>query len=70
VGGAVLGALAALCPDQLRDLGLHEPLDDPAQRLAQEVGAVVLEQVADDLLGRHPLWLGHRGALPSSIDWR
>jgi len=36
-------------------------LADPQQRLTQEVEALLLEQVADDLLRRHPLRLGHRG---------
>src|SRR6266498_4912209 len=47
--------------DQLRHLRLHQLLHDPKQRLAQEVDAVFLEQVADHLLSRHPLRLGHRG---------
>ena len=31
------------------------------ERLAQEIEAFPLEQIADDLLSRHPLRLGHRG---------
>jgi len=53
--------LAAGGADQLRDLRLHQLLADPAQRLAQEVESFALEQVANDLLARHPLRLGHRG---------
>ena len=57
------GPLAAGGADLLGDLRLHQLLADPAQALAQEVEALlVVEQVADDLLGRHPLRLGHRGA--------
>jgi len=50
--------------DQLADLSLHQLLHDPRQRLAQEVETLTLEQVADDLLSRHPLRLGHRGDSP------
>src|SRR6266508_7019256 len=60
---APTGPLAAGGADLLGDLRLHQLLADPAQALAQEVEALlVVEQVADDLLGRHPLRLGHRGA--------
>jgi hypothetical protein len=62
MGGAVVGALAVGGADQLGHLGVHQPLDEPHQRLTQEVGVLVRHQVADDLLGRHPLPLGHRGA--------
>ena len=55
------GALAAVRADQLRHLRLHQLLHDPAQRLAQEVKPLALQQVADNLLNRHPLRLGHRG---------
>jgi hypothetical protein len=54
-------ALAAGGPDQLGDLGFHQLLHDPAQRLAQEIEPFAFEQVANDLLARHPLRLGHRG---------
>jgi hypothetical protein len=54
-------ALAALGADQLRHFDLHQLLHDPGERLAQEVEALALDQVADDLLSRHPLRLGHRG---------
>src|SRR5262249_50737393 len=60
----LLAPLAALCADQLRHLGLHQLLHDPAQTLAREVDALLVEQKADDLLGRHPLRLGHRGDSP------
>jgi len=56
--------LAAAGADQLGHLRFHQLLADPAERLAQEVEALTLEQVADDLLGRHPLRLGHRGDSP------
>jgi hypothetical protein len=47
---ALLGRpLAAGGTDQLRHLYLDQLLHDPGQRLAQEVEALLLEQVADDL---------------------
>jgi len=52
--------------DQLGNLRLHQLLDHPAQRLAHKVGVLVAHQLGDDLLGRHPVALGHRGAPPSS----
>src|SRR6266511_4771676 len=58
---AFLAPRAALGTDQLGDLRLHQLLHNPTQRLAQEVDALLLEQVTDDLLSRHPLRLGHRG---------
>jgi hypothetical protein len=57
-------ALAPLGADQLRHLCLHQLLHDPGKRLAQEIQTLALEQVADDLLGRHPHRLGHRGDSP------
>src|SRR5439155_15241595 len=60
----LLAALTALGADQLRNLHLHQLLHHPGQRLAQEVEPALLEQVADDLLSRHPLRLGHRGDSP------
>jgi hypothetical protein len=62
-------ALAAAGPDELGDLGLHRLLADPEQALAQVVDAFPLEEVADDLVGRHPCHLGHRGA-PFVDPWR
>jgi hypothetical protein len=53
--------LAPARPDQLGHLRLHQLLADPAQRLTQEIEPLALEQVADNLLSRHPLRLGHRG---------
>jgi hypothetical protein len=66
VGGAILGALSTLGSDQLGDLGLHQLLGHPPQRLAHRVDAVAFHEPANDFLGRHPLLLGHRGALLSS----
>src|SRR5581483_9716027 len=44
-----------------RHLHLHQLSHHQTQRLAQEVEPLLtLEQVADDLLSRHPLRLGHR----------
>src|SRR4051794_13892623 len=54
--------LPALGPDQLADLGLLQLLHEPSQRLAQKIKPLSLKQVADDLVSRHPLRLGHRGA--------
>jgi hypothetical protein len=60
---ALLGCpLAVGGADQIRDLGLHQLLADPGERLAQVVDPLPLEEVADDLVDRHPLDLGHRGA--------
>jgi hypothetical protein len=56
--------LAALGTDQLRRLRLHQLLHDPGERLAQEIQALALKQLADDLVGRHPLRIGHRGDSP------
>jgi hypothetical protein len=50
--------------DELRHLCLHQLLHNPGQRLAQEIEPLLLHQVADDLLSRHPLRLGHRGDSP------
>ena len=62
LGQPLLGRpLAALGADQLGHLRLHQLLHDPDQRFAQVVDTLLLEQVADDLLSRHPLRLGHRG---------
>src|SRR5215217_5264201 len=58
-GDAVLGSFSVRRADQVGDLGLHQLLHKPAQRVAHQVGAVrVLQQVPDDLLSRHPLHLG------------
>jgi hypothetical protein len=53
--------LATLGAYQLRHLHFHQLLHDPEQALLQEVEPLSLEQVADNLLRRHPLPLGHRG---------
>ncbi len=62
-------SLAAGGTDELRHLRLHQLLADPGQRFAQEVEPLPLEQVADDLISRHPLRLGHRGA-PFVDPWQ
>ena len=59
-------ALAAGGADQLRDLRLHQLSGDQPHRLAQHVGVLVCHHLSDDLLDRHALALGHRGALLSS----
>ena len=51
-------------------LRLHQLLHNPAKRLAQEIQTLALEQVADDLLARHPLPLGHRGDSPLVSPWQ
>ena len=56
------GPLAAGGAHELAHLRLHQLLANPGERLAQEVETLTVEQVADDLFGRHPLRLGHRGA--------
>ncbi len=61
---AVLGALAALGPDQLGDLGLHELLRDGANRLADHVDVLIAQHLLDDLLDRHSVRTGH---LPASF---
>src|SRR6266536_2452519 len=62
--------LTATRADQLGHLHLHQLLHDPGERLAQEIEPLPLEQVADDLLSRHPLRLGHRGAPFVELHWR
>jgi hypothetical protein len=56
--------------NELRHLRLHQLLHDPSQRLAQEIEPILLQQVADDLLNRHPLRLGHRGDSPLVAPWQ
>jgi hypothetical protein len=60
--GPIRRPLTKPSADQPRDLDLHQLPDHPAQRLAQKVGVLVAHQLGDDLVGRHPLDLGHRGA--------
>src|SRR5262249_46302467 len=62
--------LTMLGTNQLRDLRFHQLLHDPHKRLAQEVETLALDQVADDLLSRHPLRLGHRGDSSRQLHWR
>jgi hypothetical protein len=69
VRGTVRRALAVGGADQLRHLQLHQLLDDQPHRLAQHVGVLVGHHLPGDLLDRHALALGHRGALPSSTSW-
>src|SRR5215203_4764123 len=71
MGQPLLGRpLAVPGPHQLGHLRLHQLLHDPGQRLTQEVEPVLLKQVADDLLNRHPLRLGHRGDSPLVGPWQ
>jgi len=60
--GTVRAALTQRRADQLADLDLHELAHQPPQRLANKVRALIAAQQLDDLSGRHPLPLGHRGA--------
>jgi hypothetical protein len=55
-------ALTVSGADELGHLRLHQLLADPQQALTQNVNTLALEEVADDLIGRHPCHLGHRGA--------
>jgi hypothetical protein len=58
---AILGPpLAALGADQLRDLGLHQPLRHDPDRLTDHVGVLLAQHPPDDLLDRHPVPTGHR----------
>src|SRR5262249_17765261 len=62
--------LAPAGADQLRHLRLHQLLHHPRKRFTQEINALALKQVADDLLSRHPLRLGHRGDSSRQLHWR
>jgi hypothetical protein len=66
---AVRRALPVGGADQLRHFQLHQLLDDQPHRLAQHIRVLVRQHLPGDLLDRHALALGHRGALPSSISW-
>jgi hypothetical protein len=48
---------------------LKRLLADQPHRLAQDVGVLVGHRLPDDLLKRHALSPGDRGALPSSTSW-
>jgi hypothetical protein len=56
-------ALAVGGADQLRDLELHQLLHHQPHRLAQHIRVLVRQHLPGDLLNRHALALGHRGAL-------
>jgi len=58
-------ALAELRPDQLRDLRLHQLVDDPAYRLAHDISGILKQNLRDDLLDRHPFLTGHQWCLLS-----
>jgi len=60
VRGTVLGPLAALGADQLRDLSLHQLLSDRTHRLTDHIDVLFAQHLPNDLLGRHPLLTGHR----------
>jgi hypothetical protein len=47
-------ALAAAGADERGYLSHHQLLTDPKQALAENVDSFPLEEVADDLVGRHP----------------
>jgi hypothetical protein len=53
--------------DLLGDLGLHQLAAQPRHRLAHDVAVLVVEQLADQLVGGHPVVLGHRGVF-SFVD--
>jgi hypothetical protein len=64
---AILGpALAALGPDQLRDLELHQLRRDRPDRLADHIGMLIEQHLPDDLLDRHPVGTGH--AAPPFVE--
>jgi len=57
-----LGALLVEAgADLLGDLGLHELADEPGERLTQDVGVLIAQQLAYELVEAQAL-LGHRGA--------
>ena len=63
----ILGpALAALGPDQLGHLELHQLRRDGLDRLADHIGVLIEQHLPDDLLDRHPVGTGHRWRLLSS----
>ena len=45
--------------DQRRHVRLHQFLDDEPDRLAQDVAVLACHHLADDLLDRHAVLLGH-----------
>jgi Histidine kinase-like ATPase domain len=60
VRGPVRGPpLAALSPDQLGHLELHQLRRDGLDRLADHVGVLIEQHLPDDLLDRHPVGTGH-----------
>jgi hypothetical protein len=63
---AILAALTALRPDQLRDLSLHQLLRDRPDGLADHVSMLIAQHLPDDLADRHPVLTGHRR--PPFID--
>jgi hypothetical protein len=58
--GAVFGALPVLDADQLRNLRLHQLLGHRPDRLADHIGMLIAQHLANDLGDRHPVLTGHR----------
>src|SRR5512132_740310 len=58
----VAAAFAVAGAGGLGDLGLHQLLSQPDHSLAQHVGVLVGQHLADQLAHAHPAHLGHRGA--------
>ena len=56
-------ALTQLRADQLRNLGLHQLLSNPAHTLAHNIGVALQQNLPDDLLDRHSLRTGHQRCL-------
>ena len=63
------GHLAMPGTDLRRDLGVHQLRCDHRHRLLEEIAVLIKQGPANELLRRHALRVGHRGAFLSSIDW-
>jgi hypothetical protein len=60
----VAATLAVAGASPLGDLGLHQLLGQPAHGLAQHIGVLIGQHLADQLAHAHPAHVGHRGAPP------
>jgi hypothetical protein len=58
------GHLAVPSADLRRDLGVHQLRGDDRYRLLEKVAVLVQQRSANELLRRHALRVGHRGAFP------
>jgi hypothetical protein len=66
----VAAALAVAGASLLGDLGLHQLLRQPNHGLAQHVGVLIGQHLADQLAHAHPAHVGHRVLLPSDPKHR